>query len=284
MAILLQATGEVWITTLNPRIRRTPAHVILSRVAQDLSHRVRILSVSYKTVILHIEHSMSHTPSLLYPSHLSTTSHLHLHSSPALSLDHPPDLYWCHLHTEISPCADPSNCVFRSYGWNDIAYRLWAQTSHWREHTSFLVKPMFFHRPSMTSTYDSAVSIATLTSWIGLGWWANSEYVGFTVVLTGERSKCRPTTSSSLIRRKLSVQFISLPRVSAGKPGAVFLHKRKSSQEAFSDREGVSSEHQTVQGKCGTCFRFSDPEEAARTVPRSKNVKMILSTLAFVNF
>ena len=27
--------------TLNPRIRRTPAHVILSRVAQDLSHRVR---------------------------------------------------------------------------------------------------------------------------------------------------------------------------------------------------------------------------------------------------
>ena len=28
-------------TTVNPRIRRTPAHVIFSRVAQDLSHRVR---------------------------------------------------------------------------------------------------------------------------------------------------------------------------------------------------------------------------------------------------
>ena len=36
-----------------------------------------------------------------------------------------------------------------------------------------------------------------------------------------------------------------------GKPAAVFSPKKKreSSQEAFSDREGVSSGHQSVQGK-----------------------------------
>ena len=55
-------------------------------------------------------------------------------------------------------------------------------------------------------------------------------------------------------------------RESAGKPAAVFSHKRKSSQETFSDKEGVSSGHQSVQGKGESCFRFSDPEEAARTV------------------
>ena len=67
-------------------------------------------------------------------------------------------------------------------------------------------------------------------------------------------------------------EFISLSektqhfRESTGKPAAVFPHKRKSIQEAFSDREGISSGHHTVQRKCETFFRFSDREEAARTV------------------
>ena len=34
----------------------------------------------------------------------------------------------------------------------------------------------------------------------------------------------------------------------------------------FPDREGISSGHQPVQGKDESCFRFSDPGEAARTV------------------
>ena len=55
-------------------------------------------------------------------------------------------------------------------------------------------------------------------------------------------------------------------RKCAGKPAAVFSHKRKSSQETLSDREGVSSGHQPVQGKDEPEFRFSDPEEAARLV------------------
>ena len=40
----------------------------------------------------------------------------------------------------------------------------------------------------------------------------------------------------------------------------------KSSQEPFSDREGISSRQQSVQGKGETFFRFSHLEEAARTV------------------
>ena len=56
-------------------------------------------------------------------------------------------------------------------------------------------------------------------------------------------------------------------RKSAGKPAALFSHKRKSSPDTFSDREGVSSGH---QGEGETFFRFYDPEEAARTVPEAQ--------------
>ena len=55
-------------------------------------------------------------------------------------------------------------------------------------------------------------------------------------------------------------------RESAGTPEPVFSHKRTSSQETLSNREGISSGHQPVQGKDETLFRFSDPEEAARLV------------------
>ena len=79
--------------------------------------------------------------------------------------------------------------------------------------------------------------------------------------LTGERSVCRPMTSLSLLLRKHSVKFILLPRRCRS-----VLTQKKSSQETLSDREGISSEHQPGQGKDETFFRFSDPEEAARSV------------------
>ena len=49
----------------------------------------------------------------------------------------------------------------------------------------------------------------------------------------------------------------------AGKLAAVFSHKRKSSQETLSNREGNSSGHQPVRGEDEALSRFSDPEEAA---------------------
>ena len=63
-----------------------------------------------------------------------------------------------------------------------------------------------------------------------------------------------------------SVSSSSHFRESLGEPAAVFSHKRKSSQDTFSDSDGICSGHQTVRGKGESFFRFSDPEEAARTV------------------
>ena len=59
-----------------------------SRVTQNLSHRVRTHNVFHKIVTLHNEHSKSHAPSLLFPSHLRTTS------------------------LSTLPCADPPNVSF----------------------------------------------------------------------------------------------------------------------------------------------------------------------------
>ena len=61
-------------TAPNPRIRRTPAHVIFSRVAQDLSHRVNRNCCVSQNSRFHFLHSMSHATSLLFLSHLSTLS------------------------------------------------------------------------------------------------------------------------------------------------------------------------------------------------------------------
>ena len=63
--------------------------------------------------------------------------------------------------------------------------------------------------------------------------------------------------------RENSVSSSSHFREGAGKPAAVFSHKRKWSQETLSDKEGISSGHQSVRGTDETLFRFSDPDEAA---------------------
>ena len=147
-------------TTLNPRIRRTPAHVIFSRVTQDLSHRVRIHSISHKAVILCIKHCMSHAPSLFHPSHLSTTS---LSTCTPVRPSSPPStrpLLMSSSHGDL-PCADPSNVSIGPVA--DTHSPTGCEPKDLTEESNSLqVKPMFFHRPNMTSTYDSAESIATL--------------------------------------------------------------------------------------------------------------------------
>ena len=117
-----------------------------------------------------------------------------------------------------------------------------------------LVKPMFFHRPSMTSTYDTSESIATSPP--------ESD-------LDDEQVRNMMASPLYLQERELSVKFISLPRkcretCRSVLTHAVFSHKRKSSQDTFSDRESRSSGHQSVRGEDETPSRFSDPENAAR--------------------
>ena len=126
-----------------------------TRVAQDLSHRVNRNRCVSQNSRSHIQHSMSHTLSLLFPSHLSTTSfstctpvRLSIRLSTRLSL-------LSTSHGDL-PCVDPSNVSF----------------APWRKRTGLQVmspkfslkstplQPMFFHTPSMTSTCHSAESIA----------------------------------------------------------------------------------------------------------------------------
>ena len=61
--------------------------------------------MSHKTVILHIWHSMSHAPSLLFPSHLSTTP---LSTCTAVRLS----ISLLSTSHEEKPCEDPSNASF----------------------------------------------------------------------------------------------------------------------------------------------------------------------------
>ena len=48
---------------------------------------------------------------------------------------------------------------------------------------------------------------------------------------------------------------------------ALFSSERKSSQEAFSDREDFPSEHQHVPGNNKLLFRFTNPENSIKNIP-----------------
>ena len=232
-------------------------------------------------VILHIQHRMSHAPSLLFLSHLSTTS-LSLQSD--LLPDLLPDLHRCYLtFTPVrpssrpsarpssmsashggSPCADPSNVSFGplTETHSPTGYEPKYLTE---EHNFILVKPMFFHGPSMSSTYESAESIATLPAESD---WDDEQIRNMLAspLYLQEREVSADRSRLYHSSRENSVSSSSHFRESAGKLAAMFAHKRKSSEEILSDREGVSSGRQPVQVKDETLFRFSGPEEAARLV------------------
>ena len=87
-----------------------------SRVAQDLSHRVRIHSVSHKTVNLHIKHNMSHAPSLLYPSQFSTTSFSICTPSSPSFYSNIYQTFTDVIFTRGLSLRRCIECVFRSYG------------------------------------------------------------------------------------------------------------------------------------------------------------------------
>ena len=103
---------------------------------------------------------MSHAPSLLFPSHLSTTS---LSTCTAIRPSTRPSTRLSLMSTSYGDlsCADPSNV---SFGLLAETYSLaGCKPKDLTEEDNYVsVKPMFFHNPSMTSTYDSADSIATL--------------------------------------------------------------------------------------------------------------------------
>ena len=126
------------------------------------------------------------------------------------------------------------------------------------------VKPMFFHKPSMTSTYCTCESIATSSPESDLDDDQIRNMLASPLYLQKRQASADRSRVYHFFQEN-SVSSSSRFRESAGKLAAVFSHKRKSSQDTFSDRDCISSGLQTVQGKGESVFRFSDPEEAART-------------------
>ena len=108
-------------------------------------------------------------------------------------------------------------------------------------HEDLRVKPLFFHRPSFASSYDSAESIATPPRESDLDD-KQIRAAGFTTVHAGARSKCGENLMCT------------------EKPVALFSSKNRSNQETFSDREDFSSEHQQVLGNTESLLRFSHRE------------------------
>ena len=102
-------------------------------------------------------------------------------------------------------------------------------------------------------------------SWIGFGRWANTECAGFTTVLTGERSKSRPTTKISLFSEK--TQWLP----------SVFTHKKVESRNTFRQRRQFLRTS-TSSRKNETLFRFSAPEEAARQVLEEQRDHLLAET------
>ena len=99
------------------------------------------------------------------------------------------------------------------------------------------IKPMFFHKLSMTSTCDTSESIATPPE---------SDL---------DDDQIRNMLASPLyfqVREAsadLSPVYHSFRELISVKAQGNLPHTRKSSQDAFSDRECISSGHQTVQKK-----------------------------------
>ena len=126
-----------------------------------------------------------------------------------------------------------------------------------------LVKPVFCHTPSMTSTYDSAESIATPPLDSDLDDEQIRSMLASPLYLqereaSADRSRVYHSYNES------SVSSSSHFRASAGRFAAVFSHIRKSSQESHSDRDGISSAHRAFRGENEALSKLSDPEEAAR--------------------
>ena len=135
--------------------------------------------------------------------------------------------------------------------------------------TSVQVKPMLFHRPGMTSTYDSAESIATPLLVSDL----DDEQIRNMLasplyVQEREASADRSRIYHSF--RENSVFSSSHFRDSAGKLVAGFSHERMSSQETVSDRECPSSGHQPVRGEDEALSRLFESENAADWTLKNK--------------
>ena len=237
----VEATADCENTTPNPRTRRTSAHVIFSRLAQSRleSSSQQESFVSRETSHPHNSHSISHASSLLFLSHLSTTSLPHLHSYPTNLAFH---------FTRRYSLRGSIECVFRSPDGTALAYRLYEPKDLTEEDTSVQVKPMFLPQ----TEYE------LLPCWIGFGRWASAEHAGFTFLFTRELQPDHKFITPT----EKSVSSSSRFRASA-ENAAMFSQRRKSSQETFSGREGFLQYFNQFKEQIKALSSLSESEKAA---------------------
>ena len=162
---------------------------------------------------------MSHASSLLFLYQMSTTSLSTLPTCTLIRLTArlPPRSLFTSSSHGYYPCADSSNASFSLMpeSTSPTGYEpnclIEDNSKDLNEMTSMEIKPMFFHRPSLTSTYGSAESVATPTPESDLDDDQIRNLLASPLYLQ-EREACfdRSRVYHSF-KRKLSVQFISLP-------------------------------------------------------------------------
>ena len=106
----------------------------------------------------------------------------------------------------------------------------------------------------MTSTYDSAGSIATSPPKSDLDDEQIRDMLASPLYVQGERGKYRPITSLSLQQRKLSVKFISFPGETCS---SVLTQKEVESRITFRQRRFFLA-HRAVQGENEALSRLSN--------------------------
>ena len=252
--LLLLGGGASVNTTPNPRIRRTPAVIdstgfVVSRKNSRSSHPAQHVARALVVVSFTLEHYLT----------------FHMHFSPTFY----PTIYQTfidvHFTRRFYPAQNHRMCL--SAPWlkrsrlqvMSVRISLKRATLYWSNRCSFL--PQTEHDVGCWS----AESIATLPPESDLDDEQTRNMLASPLYLQ-EREVSADRSRVYHSFRENSVSSPSHFRDSAGKPAAVFSHKRKSSQGTLSDRERISSGHQPVQGKGEKFFRFSDPEGAARLV------------------
>ena len=198
---------------------------------------------------------MSHGQSLLFPSCWTSSAHSTRTWNPA------PSLFLSHGDDH---CDDPQHVA--TFGpLAEPQLPTWYEPNDLTEMNNTDVTPMFFHRPGMTLTYDSAESIASQPSESDLVSEQLRDMLASPLYLQEkEASADRSRVYRSY--RKNSVSSSSHFLANAGRPAAVFSHRRKSSQESLSDREVVSLVHPAVPGENEALSRLSESENDTKFV------------------
>ena len=182
---------------------------------------------------------MLHAVSLLFPSQMSTTSLSTLSTCTPVRLTTRPSTrppLTLFSHGDYT-CADLSNA---SSGPVPESTSLTGfEPNNLMEDNTMEIKPILFHKPNMTSTYDTSESIATHPPDSDLDDDQIRNMLAFTSPLylqEGVRVASVDRSPAYHSFRENSVSSSSHFRKSAGKPAALFTHEKVESRHMFRQR------------------------------------------------